>query len=69
MKKIDSIALLASAVVILAGAIGLGLGGITEALSEFRGQKFEHNTELAGFWLLGLGVVSFLGILTKLFKD
>ena len=60
MKKNHGFALLASAVVLFAGAFSIGMGGLTMALSKYRGTGFENATNTVGFVLLLLGGVTFV---------
>ena len=55
MKRNDDVALLAPSVVLLAGAISLGLGGVTQSLSKHRGLGIEDPINMVGFILLAVG--------------
>lgn len=61
----DGISLLATSVVILAGAIAVGLGAIAEALPEHRGLNLGQSSETVGMTLTCAGAVLFLSILIK----
>ena len=52
--------LIASALVIMAGAISLGMAGIIEAVSPHRGLSYEEGANFVGIGLLFLGVITFL---------
>ncbi|MAT31551.1 MAG: hypothetical protein DBX00_07040 [Verrucomicrobia bacterium] len=65
MKRNDDVALLASAVVLLAGAVSLGLGGVTQSLSKHRGLGIEDPINTVGFILLAVGGWTFLGTFLK----
>ncbi|MDG2486672.1 MAG: hypothetical protein P8M65_03085 [Roseibacillus sp.] len=65
MKRNDDVALLASAVVLLAGAVSLGMGGVTQALSKYRGLGIEDAINTVGFILLALGGWTFLATFLK----
>ena len=65
MKRNDDVALLASAVVLLAGAVSLGLGGVTQSLSKHRGLGIEDPINTVGFILLAVGGWTFLATFLK----
>ena len=52
--------LVASALVIIAGAISLGMAGLIEAVSPHRGLGYEEGANFVGMGLLILGVITFL---------
>ena len=52
--------LVASALVIIAGAISLGMAGLIEAVSPHRGLGYEEGANFVGIVLLFLGVITFL---------
>jgi len=52
--------LVASALVIIAGAISLGMAGLIEAVSPHRGLGYEEGANFVGIGLLFLGVITFL---------
>ena len=52
--------LVASALVIMAGAISLGMAGLIEAVSPHRGLGYGVGTNFVGIGLLILGVITFL---------
>ena len=52
--------LVASALVIMAGAISLGMAGLIEAVSPHRGLGDEEGANFGGIGLLFLGVITFL---------
>ena len=52
--------LVASALVIIAGAISLGMAGLIEAVSPHRGLGYEEGANFVGIGLLFLGVIIFL---------
>tara|TARA_B100001939_G_scaffold304606_1_gene283094 strand:+ start:69 stop:290 length:222 start_codon:yes stop_codon:yes gene_type:complete len=52
--------LVASALVIMAGAISLGMAGLIEAVSPHRGLGYEEGANFVGIVLLFLGVITFL---------
>ena len=58
----DSVALVAAALVILAGSIAIGAGAIAEALPEHRGLRLGWFAEAAGKVLLIGGGIFFIGI-------
>ena len=58
----DSIALVAAAIVILAGSIAIGTGAIAEALPEHRGLRLGRVAEAAGNTLLTGGGIFFVWI-------
>ena len=52
--------LIASALVIMAGAISLGMAGLIEAVSPHRGLGYGYGANFVGIGLLILGVITFL---------
>lgn len=64
MKRNDDVALLAPSVVLLAGAISLGLGGVTQSLSKHRGLGIEP-INMVGFILLAVGGWTFSATFLK----
>ena len=52
--------LVAYALVIMAGAISLGMAGLIEAVSPYRGLGYEKGANFVGIGLLILGVITFL---------
>lgn len=52
--------LVASALVIMSGAISLGMAGLIEAVSPHRGLGYEEGANFVGIGLLFLGVITFL---------
>ena len=52
--------LVASALVIMSGAISLGMAGLIEAVSPHRGLGYGDGANFAGIGLLILGVITFL---------
>lgn len=52
--------LVASALVIIAGAISLGMAGLIEAVSPHRGLGYGDGANFVGIGLLILGVITFL---------
>ena len=52
--------LVASALVIMSGAISLGIAGLIEAVSPHRGLGYEEGANFVGIGLLFLGVITFL---------
>ena len=52
--------LVASALVIIAGAISLGMAGLIEAVSPHRGLGYGVGANFVGIGLLILGVITFL---------
>ena len=52
--------LVASALVIIAGAISLGMAGLIEGLSPHRGLGYEEGAKFTGIGLVVLGVITFL---------
>ena len=52
--------LIASAIVIIAGAISLGMAGLIEAVSPHRGLGYGEGAKLTGIGLVILGVITFL---------
>ena len=52
--------LVASALVIMAGAISLGMAGLIEAVSPNRGLGYGDGANFVGIGLLILGVITFL---------
>lgn len=61
----DSIALVAAAIVILAGSIAIGTGAIAEALPEHRGLQLGEFAEDAGRVLLIGGCIFFVWIFCR----
>ena len=52
--------LIASAIVIMAGAIFLGMAGLIEAVSPHRGLVYGEGAKFTGIGLVVLGVITFL---------
>ena len=52
--------LIASAIVIMAGAISLGMAGLIEAVSPHRGLGYREGAKFTGIGLVILGVITFL---------
>lgn len=52
--------LIASAIVIMAGAISLGMAGFIEAVSPHRGLGYGEGAKFTGIGLVVLGVITFL---------
>jgi len=61
----DSVALVAAALVILAGSIAIGTGAIAEALPDHRGLQLGWFAEAAGKVLLIGGGIFFIGIFLR----
>ena len=61
MKDINlGLVLISSALVIIAGAISLGIAGLIDAVSPHRGLGYGEGANFAGIGLLILGVITFL---------
>jgi len=56
----QGVVLLACSVVILSGALALGMGGLIEAISPHRGLSYGAGCNFAGIGLLFLGGATFL---------
>lgn len=52
--------LIASAIVIMAGAISFGMAGLIEAVSPHRGLGYWEGAKFTGIGLVILGVITFL---------
>lgn len=52
--------LISSAIVIMAGAISLGMAGLIEAVSPYRGLGYGEGANFTGIGLVILGVITFL---------
>ena len=52
--------LIASAIVIMAGAISLGMAGLIEPVSPHRGLAYGEGAKFTGIGLVILGVITFL---------
>lgn len=65
----DSIALMAAAVIILAGSIAIGAGAIAEAIPAHRGLNLGSFAENVGTALLIGGSVFFVWIFTRYLKS
>jgi hypothetical protein len=61
--------LLASAVVLLSGALSLGTGGLIQSISPHRGLGYEGAVNTAGYVLLALGGITFLMTYLKYLRN
>ena len=61
--------LLASAVVLLAGGVSIGMGGLIQALSRHRGLGYETSANIMGYVLLAFGAITFLITYFKYYKN
>ena len=65
----DGLVLLSTAIIILAGALSLGTGGLIEAISPHRGQRFEDAVNTVGYVLLTLGGICFIVTYLKYLRN
>jgi hypothetical protein len=61
--------LLASAVVLLAGGVSIGMGGLIQALSRHRGLGYETSANIIGCILLTVGAITFLITYSRYYKN
>ncbi len=61
--------LLASAVVLLAGGVSIGMGGLIQALSRHRGLGYETSANIIGYILLTVGAITFLITYFRYYKN